>query len=243
MRGDEASDLISDRVAQTIVDRIMRGELKAGEPIRQDALAAELGVSRIPVRDALRALEMRGLVALRANAGARVVSRTAADMDMSYRLREILEPMLLAESVPNLTDAQIEHIAAAKAQMDALEETEDYLPRSREFHVSLFSGHRSPLLAYIVNWLWDTTHSYRVVYARMSMADSERMAAMRADREQMMHAIRERDVDLACRYLAIHIVRTRHALHRYAAARPDGEASGADEEAGSPDWAESGAHA
>ena len=105
MKRAEQSPVASQRVADIVAERILAGQLKPGDRIKQDELASELNLSRIPVRDALRILETRGLVSLRANAGARVASLTVRDMELSYRIRELLEPMLLAESIPHLSEA------------------------------------------------------------------------------------------------------------------------------------------
>ncbi|TCM38718.1 GntR family transcriptional regulator [Novosphingobium sp. ST904] len=213
--GDE-SDLAGDRVARIIAERIMTGRLAAGEPIKQDELAVELGTSRIPVRDALRILEKRGMVSLRANASAKVVSRTVEDMDVSYRIREVLEPMLLAESIPHLGEEAIDALRQLKDRLADDLGYEEYLALTREFHVLCFSGHRAPLLSHIIEWLWDTTYSYRAAFARMSVADEERLRAMRVERELLFDAISHREVDLAQRIWAIQVRRTHKALLRYA---------------------------
>jgi DNA-binding GntR family transcriptional regulator len=81
----EPSIMASQRVVDVLAERILTGQLRPGDRIKQDELAAELNMSRIPVRDALRTLETRGLVTLRANAGARVTSLTLRDMGFPYQ--------------------------------------------------------------------------------------------------------------------------------------------------------------
>ncbi|MBW8785553.1 MAG: GntR family transcriptional regulator [Novosphingobium sp.] len=215
MKQAEPSVVASQHVADVVADRILSGQLKPGDRIKQDELATELNMSRIPVRDALRMLETRGLVTLRANAGARVASLTVRDMEISYEIRERIEPMLLAESMPNLTDDDIEALRAAKARLDVVENLDDYMPLSREFHWTSFKGHRAPLLAQIVERLWDTTQSYRRAYAHLALKDAERMAIMRAERDLLFGAIARREYDLAPQILAMHIRRTHMALADY----------------------------
>ncbi|TCM20696.1 GntR family transcriptional regulator [Novosphingobium sp. PhB165] len=213
---DDGSDLAGDRVARIIAERIMTGELAAGEPIKQDELAVELGTSRIPVRDALRILEKRGMVSLRANASAKVISRTVEDMDVSYRIREVLEPMLLGESIPNLTREVIEQLRVLKDRLAGPLDYEEYLNLTRDFHILCFSGHKAPLLAHVIEWLWDTTYSYRAAFARMSVVDEGRLRAMCAERELLFDAILQQDIDLAQRIWAIQVRRTHKALLSYA---------------------------
>ncbi len=212
MKRNEELKMASQRVADIVGERILSGQLKPGDRIKQDELAAELELSRIPVRDALRILETRGLVSLKANAGARVTSLSLQDMEISYRIRELLEPMLLAESIPNLTDHDIEELLEAKLRLDKVASIDDYLPLSRKFHWAAFRGNQAPLLAQIVDRLWDTTQSYRRAYAQLALKDAERMQIMRDERNLLFGAIKRREVDLAPRILGMHIRRTHMTL-------------------------------
>lgn len=215
MSQTEHAPVASQRVADMLAERILSGELKPGERIKQDKLAAELNVSRIPVRDALRMLESRGLVSLRANAGARVAALTVRDMDISYQIREQLEPMLLGDSIPNLTDDDLTVMREAKARLETVTDVDAYMPLSRQFHWTSFRGHQAPVLAQIVERLWETTHSYRRIYAEFALKNAERMQIMRAERELLFGAIERREVDLAPRMLSAHIRRTHMGLLEY----------------------------
>ncbi len=215
MKRTQQSPVASQRVADLLAERILTGSLKPGERLKQDELASELNMSRIPVRDALRILETRGLVSLRANAGARVASLTVRDMELSYRIREQLEPMLLAESLPNLTDGDIALMRAVKTELDAVTDVDEYMPLSRKFHWTAFSGHQAPLLAQIVERLWDTTESYRRTYAELALKNIELMEIMRAERDLLFGAIVRREFDLAPRILSTHIRRTHIGLLEY----------------------------
>lgn len=215
MKRVQKPNVASHRVAEVLAERILTGELRPGERIKQDELAAELETSRIPVRDALRMLESRGLVSLKANVGARVTRLSLKDMDVSYQIREQLEPMLLAESIPNLSAEDLAEMERVKSRLDSVTDIDDYLPLSREFHWISFRGHEVPLLAQIVERLWDTTQIYRRAYAKLSLQDPERMQIMRDERALLFGAIRRREVDLAPRILAMHIRRTHMALLKF----------------------------
>jgi DNA-binding GntR family transcriptional regulator len=212
MKRSEQSPVASQRVADVVAERILAGQLKPGDRIKQDELASELNLSRIPVRDALRILETRGLVSLRANAGARVASLTLRDMDLSYRIREVLEPMLLAESIPNLTEASLAEMREVKARLERVADADSYMPLVRQFHWTAFSGHQVPLLAQIVERLWDTTHHYRRIYAEFALRNAELRDVMRAERDLLFGAIVRREADLAPRILSAHIRRTHIGL-------------------------------
>ncbi|HEX7821233.1 MAG TPA: GntR family transcriptional regulator [Sphingobium sp.] len=203
----------SHRVAELLAERILSGQLKPGEWIKQDELAAELGMSRIPVRDALRILETRGLVSLRANSGARVTSYTGRDIEISYEIREKIEPMLLAESMPHLTDADIE---AMREILDALVQATDvdeFLPLDRQFHWLSYSRHATPGLAQIIERLWDTTQTYRRLYAKIALKNGGKI--LRAEHELLFGAIERREIAMAQATLVMHIRRTRIGLINY----------------------------
>ncbi|MEY2928257.1 MAG: hypothetical protein RL367_2734 [Pseudomonadota bacterium] len=209
------SPVASQRIADVLADRILSGTLEPDARIKQDELAAEFHTSRIPVREALRILEVRGLVTLKANAGARVASLTVRDMDISYEIREKLEPMLLADSLPHLTGADLAAMRAINLRMEQARDVDAFLPLNRQFHWTAFSRHQAPLLADIVERLWDKTQSYRRAYARLAMNDPERMALMRTERDLLLRAIERGETDLAPRILAMHIRRTHLGLLDY----------------------------
>lgn len=210
MKRNGQSPVASQRVADLLAERILAGDLKPGARLKQDELAAELNLSRIPVRDALRILETRGLVSLRANAGARVSSLTERDMEISYRIREHLEPMLLAESMPHLTEAdfaEMREINARLGLLDTADDVDEWVRLSTQFYWISFRSHKAPLLAQIVERLWDTTHSYRRAYAELALRDPQHMEIIRAERDLLLGAIARREFDLAPRMLASHIRR------------------------------------
>jgi DNA-binding GntR family transcriptional regulator len=213
MKQTEPSTVASQRVADILAERILSGELKPDTRIKQDELAAELNISRIPVRDALRILETRGLVSLRPNIGARVTGSTARDMEISYRIRETLEPMLLAESMPNLTDADIEEMRVALIELNEVTDVECFLPLDKQFHWIAFRRHEAPQLAQIVERLWDTTHSYRRAYAKLSLKNGGKV--MQTEHEMFFSAIERREIEMAQAVLAMHVRRTRVGLANY----------------------------
>src|SRR4028119_1981958 len=101
---------ISSAVAGDLRRRIVDGEFKAGFQLRQDALAAEFGVSRIPVREALMQLEAEGLVKILPHRGAIVSELSTEEVQELFELRALLEPRLLRASAPHLTQADHEKL-------------------------------------------------------------------------------------------------------------------------------------
>jgi DNA-binding GntR family transcriptional regulator len=98
---------IATAAAEAIRLRILNGDFAAGESLRQDALAAELGISRIPVREAFHQLEAEGLVTLLPHRGAVVSALSLDEIGEIFDLRAVLEPDLLAHSLPRLTEPDL----------------------------------------------------------------------------------------------------------------------------------------
>lgn len=215
MDSAEQPNVASQRVAEYLAERILTGKLAPGTRIKQDELAAELNMSRIPVRDALRVLETRGLVTLKANSGARVSSLTARDIDISYRIREQLEPILLANSMPNLTDKEFAEMEDINQRMDQVTDADSFLPLNRQFHFTAFRCHRAPQLFQIVERIWDTTQSYRRTYAQLALQDAERSDVMKTERSLLLGSIRRREFEMAPKILAMHIARAHMGLLKY----------------------------
>src|ERR1043165_2140343 len=101
---------LTSAVADKLRDKIVRGELKEGEQLRQDAIANEFQVSRIPVREALRQLEAEGLITIILHRGAVVSSLSPTDILEVFQMRALLEAEVLRVSIPNLSE---EHLRAA----------------------------------------------------------------------------------------------------------------------------------
>lgn len=209
MTGEQAS-VASQRVADVLAERILTGSLAPGSRIKQDKLAEELNTSRIPVRDALRMLEARGLVTMRANAGARVASLTLRDLEISYEIRERIEPLLLAESIPNLTTGDIAELRAVLDELDGENDLDRAVALGRKFHQISYRRHNAPLLAQMVERLWDTTQSYRRAY--LAMAKGGGLTTHDTEHWLLFDAIEQGEIETAQAALVMHIRRTRTRL-------------------------------
>jgi DNA-binding GntR family transcriptional regulator len=104
---------VTRMVAENIARRIISGELKGGEQLRQDAMAKELGVSRVPVREALLQLEAEGLVSIHAHRGAVVSMLSREHAEEVFDTREVLELLLLEKGIDQATEADDARIAKA----------------------------------------------------------------------------------------------------------------------------------
>lgn len=185
--------------------KILRGDYAEGAPLRQDALAAELGVSRIPVREALRQLETEGLVTFSPHVGAVVSSLSLNEIMELFELRAQIESELLRRAVTRLDNVQL---ARAAEVLDAYEAAfrERDVARWGElnwkFHATLLEAAGRPLTMGLLQNL----HNQSDRYTRLQLALTH--GEVRADEEHraILEAVRARETGRACALLRGHIL-------------------------------------
>lgn len=130
---------LAERIFEVIRERIVEGKLPVREPVRQDALAAELGVSKIPLREALARLEHEGLLTSQANRGWFVRPMSSDQAEEIYLLRLAVEPQAAAYSCSRASEDDRQAAIKAFETLDAAahDKIHDVAVRNREFHVSL----------------------------------------------------------------------------------------------------------
>ncbi|GAB2982686.1 GntR family transcriptional regulator [Amycolatopsis acidiphila] len=203
----------SQRIAEEIREQILNGTLPPGTRIIQDELAEQLRTSRLPVREALRILQSRGLVTLRSNQGAWVTSMDMRECELSYKIRERVEPLLLAESAPRLSDDDIAGLARLQDRIEQAPGVEEFLVLDRELHWATYRHHQAEELASIVARLWDTTQHYRRAFTRLT--GERRRWIIGSEHRLLIEALRDRDHTSAERILELHIRRTRVELAQH----------------------------
>lgn len=174
---------------------ILTGDLGPGDQILQEALAERYGVSRVPLREALKMLESEGQVIYHPHRGYFVAELSVADLLEVYRLRTLLEEEAIRGAVPTLTDADVAtlgdlmtEIASAGAAGDVLAMT----AANRRFHFAIFDAAGLPRLTRLLHQLWDATDAYRALYFQQA-ANRERVSVEHA---VMLAALQSRDADL-----------------------------------------------
>jgi DNA-binding GntR family transcriptional regulator len=192
-------------------ERILRSEYPEGEPLRQDAIAAAFGVSRIPVREALRQLEAEGLVSFHPHRGAVVSSLSLDEIEEVFSLRASLECDLLRRAIPRLTE---EHLECA----DEVLEGYDHAFRegdvgawgefNRRFHAALYAPADRPVTAGLVQRL----HQQSDRYSRVQLVLTGGQSRAAEEHQAILDAARARDVRGATALLKRHILGAGSAL-------------------------------
>lgn len=158
--------------AQEVVLRALRtdlvtGHFAPGEQLVQESIAERLGVSRVPLREALKILEAEGHVTYHPHRGYFVTQLSTDDLLEVYRLREILETEALEHAVPMLTPVDCDALAELITGVDHAIRDDDVRSISeanRRFHFALFEFSGMPRLVKLIRQLWDATEAYRSVY-------------------------------------------------------------------------------
>jgi DNA-binding GntR family transcriptional regulator len=154
--GDGRIEVVSivDRVYESVRSRILDGTLERGARLRQEALAAELGVSRTPLREALRRLASEGLVELEPNRGARIPDLSHADMVIAYEARLALEPGAARLAAANPDPVALERMRTAIARHRRAATQHALFDANRAFHLALVDAARNEHLSRLAANLW-----------------------------------------------------------------------------------------
>lgn len=187
----------ADRCLHEIRGMILRGELLPGEKVHQYDLAAKLGTSRIPLREALSTLSAEGILTHRRNSGYQVARFSSSDLAELYLMRRLLENELYRTAA--LTPATAEIMAELNDELrtvDLRSETERYQSVNEAFHFAPFNTSPLRLVREEVARLWYRSNFYRSLFLHATPS----AASVFEDHERMIHAVRENDLE---RLLAI----------------------------------------
>lgn len=197
-------------VAETLRERIMRGELQPGEGLPMRALAEEFGVSVIPVRDALRLLAGEGLVELQPHRGARVVRISELDLEEIFLARLPLEQLAVTKALDSLTSTDLRALGRIEGQLERTRDARRWLELNRQFHMEMYQRSGYPRVVRIIEGLWDLVEPYLLVFMR------NRDAILNAEREhrEMLEAAEAGDAARLRALVADHLMGTAaHVAH------------------------------
>jgi len=182
---------------------IVSGALAPGARVNQEDVAAEVGLSVAPVREALRVLEQEGQLTYLPRRGYFVTELRIADLEEIYELRALLEERAARHALPGLDDeaiARIEQAAAECAEAAGRGDVAAELAANRRFHFGIVEAPDRPHALRVIRLLWDSTEAYRAMYYN---SPEERRASLAAH-DRILDAIRARDPETLVAELAAH---------------------------------------
>jgi DNA-binding GntR family transcriptional regulator len=196
--------------AAELRNAIVRGDLPPGAKIRQELTAQELGISLIPLREALKTLASEGLVSYFPQRGYFVTELPVDAIQHLYAVRDLLEARAERDAVKHLAEPEVEAMRThLRAQARAVDDRDavEMIAANRRFHFAIFDRCDNPWLLRFVTQLWDTVDPYRVLsYRRMWLHADEHgvPAEILAEHEAIVDALEHRDRRRALRLLAAH---------------------------------------
>ncbi|MGH3639815.1 MAG: GntR family transcriptional regulator [Mycobacterium sp.] len=194
----QRSDFVRPKTAQQAVAEAIRqditsGRLPPGSWIVQDTLAEQFGLSRIPIREALKTLEGEEYITYVPHTGYRVAKLGLEDLTEVFVLREILEETLIRDAMPRVVDETVEAMRLEIAEMDRAAAANDLIAvgmANRRFHFLTFGESRMARTKRIVTQLWNTADAYRPLYSHLMD-----LSKVNSEHVLMVDAMAVRDVE------------------------------------------------
>ena len=195
---------LRDVVFENLRTAILEGNLKAGQRLMEVQLAEQLGVSRTPIREAIRKLELEGLVVMLPRKGAYVANMSFKDLIDVLEIRASLEGLAASLAAERRNDEDIIDLEKlAKEFETCVRETniEGVLKTDIDFHEKIFMMANNKKLYQLITSLWEQVHRFRVTY----VSDYDASLSLVEENNKILQAIKDGDSELAKKYATEHI--------------------------------------
>ncbi|MBR6159367.1 MAG: GntR family transcriptional regulator [Lachnospiraceae bacterium] len=195
---------LRDVVFNTLREAILRGDLKPGDRLMEIQLAEKLGVSRTPIREAIRMLENEGLAVTSPRKGATVAAMTIKDMEDVLQIRETLEELAVRLACDRINEDGIEKL---RKNMSAFEESikkgniKAIAKCDEEFHDIIFASSNNPRLVSILSNIREQMYRYRIEYLK----DPRNYPALLEEHKAIFRGITERSKEDVTSVMRCHI--------------------------------------
>lgn len=193
-------DTLPMQVLNKLMDWIMDGKLKMGEKLNTEELARQLGVSRMPIREALKSLEKMGLAESIPYVGVKLVSLEQEDVLQIYLMRQLLEPLAAGEACKKITEEQIHELEEIHKEYIPIVEADEidakklYL-QNRKFHFAIYSISEMDRVCAMIESLWDTLSFCKLIYGRDVIKNTNGAKNMIAEHQGYIDALKDRDAE------------------------------------------------
>ena len=192
----------AEKIADALRSAILNGTLQSGQPLRQDDIARDFDVSKIPVREALSRLEVEGLVTIRRNRGAVVTHLSFREVDEIYAMRIALETLALRRAIPAQTSADLAAAERILADIDIEKNLKRWAELNWNFHAALYRPSCMNILLKTVEGL----HTNVARFLQVSqLGDLDYLAKSQNEHYRLLDSCRRKDVEEACVQLQRHL--------------------------------------
>ena len=199
----------------TLRRQILRGELKPGERLMEISLANKLGVSRTPIREAIRMLEHEGLAVMKPRRGAQVAKISAQELTDVLEIRESLEVLAISKACERMDEEGLQAMDEAARRFEELaarsgSDLTSLAEADVAFHDAIYNGTKNLRLIQILGNLREQMYRFRIEYLKDEAVRKELVEEHR----QIRGAVRARDAELAVARISEHIDNQRQAIFR-----------------------------
>ncbi len=198
-------------ISETLREAIVSGTLKPGERLMEIQLAEELGVSRTPVREAIRKLELEGFVVMIPRRGTYVADLSIKDVNEVFEIRTALDILAAGLAVERITEEELEQLERVLVEIGEYIEQNDIekiVAADSRYHDILYRASRNDRLVGIINNLREQFTRFRSI----SMAYPGRIKNTVEEHRQLVEAIAQRDIALAQRLAREHMENAEQTL-------------------------------
>ncbi|WP_434778800.1 GntR family transcriptional regulator [Neisseria sp. Ec49-e6-T10] len=196
---------LSSAVANSLRERILTGELVDGTQLIQETLSQEYGISRVPIREALRQLEAEGLITFEDHKGAKVTQLHLSDVLEMIQIRALLEKELIQRAIPLLTQTHLEHAKTCLIEFNQAFEQNDIENWGRlnaQFHTSFYQVANRPHTLNLIQQLYNQTDRY----TRMQILLTQTKELAHNEHQHILELCQEKQVQEAGEFIYQHIL-------------------------------------
>lgn len=191
-------DILPMRVLNVLMDWIMDGKLKMGDKLNTEDLARQLGVSRMPIREALNSLVRMGLAESIPYVGMRLVTLNQDDILQIYMMRHMLEPMVAEEACHKVTEDDIRHLERIHQEYVEIvsrkeQQAKEIHLQNRKIHFAIYSISKMSRVCTVIESLWDTLSFFKLIYGREFINNREKAEKMIEEHQSYIEALKEKD--------------------------------------------------
>ena len=202
---------LRDVVFNTLRQAILRGELQPGERLMEIQLAQRLGVSRTPVREAIRKLELEGLVLMIPRRGAEVAEITRQDLEDVLEVRAALEELAVKDACEHSTDEQLQDLKKAANEFKRSLEGTDLVACAEadiHFHEIIYAATNNKRLVQMLNNLREQMYRYRME----NLKDKRTYRTLVEEHDAIRRALKKHDKEKAGAAINVHIENQRRSI-------------------------------
>lgn len=204
-------------VVEVLREQILSGYIQAGEPLRQSAIAEQLNVSRIPVREALVQLEAEGLVKFEPHKGASATLLSVEQVTELFELRVMIETDLLAKAIPNLKDEDFEEAYKVLGELETALKLEKSVATwselNTQFHTCLYQAANRPHTLEVVHGLNNNCDRY----IRLQLLLTGGIPTAEREHRELFEFCKNKDIPKATALLSQHILHAADAIRKLVA--------------------------